>query len=58
MRVKIGDKIYDSNNEAIMIIFDEGEKELISNMAETSMKYLSYPKSMSVEEATEFMKTI
>lgn len=38
MRVKIGNKIYDSLKEPIMIIFDEGEQEKIANMGELSRK--------------------
>lgn len=56
MKVKIGNKIYDSNDEAILLIFDEGEQELISNMG-NQKKFLSYPESMTYDDAKEFMKT-
>jgi len=41
VKVKIGDKIYDSNNEPIMVITTEEERKHISNMNGSS--YCSYP---------------
>jgi hypothetical protein len=55
MKVKISDKIYDSNDTAILLILDPEEKQLISNMGE-QLKFCSYPLEMAPEEATEFMK--
>jgi len=43
MQVKIGDKIYDSNDQPIMLIFDKEERELIANMMDESNKFCSYP---------------
>ena len=43
MKVKIGNKIYDSNVEPIMIIFSPGEREQIKNMAADATKYCIYP---------------
>ena len=43
MKVKIGNKIHDSNIEPIMVILSEGEKEQISNMHPASTRYCSYP---------------
>ena len=43
MKVKIGKKIYDSNNEPIMVILSKGEKEQISNMHPDTTKYCVYP---------------
>lgn len=54
MQVKIGNKIYDSNHEPIMIIADSLEKEFIGNTPE-GQNYCSYPDEMSPEEALEFM---
>lgn len=50
MRVKIGDTIYDSNKEPVMLILSDQDKELIANMAEDNSKYCSYPNK---EEYTE-----
>jgi hypothetical protein len=57
MKVKIGDKIYSSNDQPIMIILTEYNKKDIRNMNEDAYKYCEYPDTMSEEEAREFMKT-
>ena len=43
MKVKVGNKIYDSNNEPVMVILSKGEKEQISNMHPDTTKYCVYP---------------
>ena len=55
MKVKIGNKIYDSNIEPIMIILSEEDKLNISNMEE-QRKYCSYPDDIDTEEVIKFMK--
>lgn len=55
MKVKIGTKIYDSNDEPIMLILDEEDKNNISNIGEQK-KYCSYPERMSVDDVVRFMK--
>jgi hypothetical protein len=57
MKVKIGNKIIDSNDQPIMIIFDEGEKELIGSMEGQAMKYCSFPESSKIPDIEEFMIT-
>lgn len=57
MKVKIGDKIYDSKNEPIMIILTSYNKFDISNMTDDTEKYCEFPDTMSEEDAKEFMKT-
>jgi hypothetical protein len=56
MKVKIGNKIYDGNDEPIMVILGDDDKYNIENMPADCHKYLSYPENMSVEEAESFMK--
>lgn len=56
MKVKVGDNIYYPNNQAIMIILNEGEKKQIYEMPIGVNKYCQYPTGMSVEKITEFMK--
>lgn len=58
MRVKIGDKIYDSNDEPIMIMVDEEEKHLIS-ISGCQGKFCSYPDNdnYTPEMIREFMNT-
>ena len=55
MKVKIGDKIYDSNEEPIMLILEDYNKEDISNMADESNKYCEFPDDLGLEEITKFM---
>ena len=56
MKVKIGDKIYDTEVQPIMIILSDKDKENISNM-EATTKYCGYPnEGWSEEEIIEFMK--
>lgn len=57
MKVKIGDRIYSSDKEAIMIILEDYNKKHISNMTEDSKKYCEFPDSMKEEEVIKFMDT-
>jgi hypothetical protein len=62
MKVKIGDKIYDADEEPIMLIF-EGENQVkavakhLSEMASESKKYCMFPSGMEEKIIREFMKT-
>lgn len=53
MRVKIGEKIYDSALEPIMLILSACEKDQIGNMSPQDTKYCSYPDDY--ENIVEFM---
>lgn len=44
MKVKIGGKIYDSNDTPIMLILSEEDKGLISSMRKDNYKYCSFPR--------------
>ena len=57
MKVKIGDKIYDSKEEPIMIILEDYNKDHISNMSEDAYKYCEFPDNITESEAKQFMKT-
>ena len=56
MKVKIGEKIYDSNDEPIMIILGDDDKYNIEHMDPDCSNYCSYPDTMSEEKTLEFMK--
>ena len=56
MKVKIGDQIYDSKNEPILLILDKQDKENISNMLPEATKYCSFPDEKNIEEIKNFMK--
>ena len=42
MKVKVGNKIYDSEKEPVMVILNERDKEHISNLGNNT-KYCNYP---------------
>ena len=57
MKVKIGNIIYDSNDQPIMLILDENDRENISQMEEKATKYCSFPDGSPEEEIKKFMDT-
>ena len=58
MKVKIGDKIYSSDEEPIMLILNEEDRRDLANMAPDALAYCVYPKDkLTVEEIREFMST-
>lgn len=56
MLVKINDKIYDSNEEPILLVLEDFEKDHIANMGDQK-KYCSFPEDYDIEKIKEFMKT-
>lgn len=43
MKVKIGNTVYDSSSEPIMIILSPEDKKNISSMQDSATKYASFP---------------
>ena len=43
MKVKIGDKIYDSEKEPIVVVLSDSDKMNITNMLPHCTKYCSFP---------------
>ena len=63
MKVKIGNKIMDSKEEPIMLIFEnrksiEQTAENLKNMSPGSTKYCEFPDSLDIKEAEKFMKQL
>ena len=56
MKVKVGNKIYDSNEEPIMIILDDVDKENIAKMHKDKYKFISYPSDMNVDVVRNWVK--
>jgi hypothetical protein len=56
MKVKIGDKIYDSREEPILLILNEEDKRNLERMDTEATKFLSFPDKMDLNEAKRFMK--
>jgi hypothetical protein len=57
MKVKIGDTIYDSKKEPIMVILEDYNKEHIANMHKDSRKYCEFPDEISETDIRKFMET-
>lgn len=58
MKVKIFDKIYDANEQPIMIILTEQDKKNIANMHPDATKYACFPDTGFEKEFIErWMKT-
>jgi len=64
MKIKIGNKIYDSNKEPIMLIFetDESRKEVaehLTNMEERDSirKYLQFPAGYDMNKINNFKES-
>lgn len=56
MKVKIDNKIYDSSEQPIILIFDnKSDRENIIKMKPEFTKYCSYPDGMDVKKIKEFM---
>lgn len=43
MQVKVGNKIYDGEQEPVMVILSDFEKQQIAQMAPGSNRFCSYP---------------
>ena len=58
MKVKVGDRIYDSDLEPVMIILSDNDKKNIANMHPDATKYAVFPDNMlwTVEEMQTWMK--
>jgi len=57
MKVKIGNTIYDAEDEPIMVILSESDKKNITNMHPDCTKYCQYPEQHSEQEIEAFMGT-
>jgi len=56
MKVKIADKIYDANDQPIMVILTNAERKQIADMDLNSQgKYCQYPEGMNRKEISEWM---
>lgn len=56
MKVKIGNIILGTNDNKIMLIFEDGEKELIANMDSKDKKIVFAPEGSTEKELIDFMK--
>lgn len=56
MKVKIGNKMYNEEDEPILLIIGSEEKNFIKNMSKDSYKYCSYPDAITEDAIVNFMK--
>lgn len=55
MKVKIGNTLYDSTEQPIMLILSQAEKENIAMMEPEATRYCSAPIEMAEDEIRAFM---
>lgn len=55
MNVKIGNKVYSSHNEPIMLILSEDDKRNIQNMKPEATIFCVYPDSILEETVAQWM---
>jgi hypothetical protein len=58
MKVKVGNKIYDGNEQPVMVILEGKDKENIRDMLPECTKYCMYPETFSVEEIRKWMDEV
>jgi hypothetical protein len=57
MKVKVGDTIFDGEDQPVMVILSDMDKQNILSMGKDATKYCSYPDNMDINEIKEFMRT-
>jgi len=58
MLVKIGNKIYSSKKEPILVMLRKQDKENISNMTDDANSYCVFPEDSNIEEVETWMKDL
>ncbi len=56
MKVKIGNLIYDGEDQPVMVILSDNDKINISNMHPDATRYACFPKGISKLTVKKFMK--
>ena len=57
MKVFIGDQVFDSSEEPVLVILTDQEKEVLSRMKWNEHKYCSFPSNMSELEMRAWMQS-
>ena len=55
MLVKIGDKIYDSEKEPIMIVLQDGDRDDMYRLEENEFRFCFFPKGTCYKKIEDFM---
>jgi len=56
MRVKVGDRVYNGEEEPVMVILTDKDKENIAKMLPECAKYCEHPDGMDDEEVYKWME--
>lgn len=56
MKVKIGDRVYDGEEQPIMVVLTDADKANIANMAPECSKYAAFPEGMDEAEVRLWME--
>jgi hypothetical protein len=56
VKVKIDSVVCDSDEQAIMLILSDAEKQLIANMTPDAHKFCVYPEGSTQEDIKHFME--
>lgn len=57
MKVKIGDTTYDADDQPILVILSDRDKENIAQMPRRATKYCCYPDNWPESRAKDWMAT-
>jgi hypothetical protein len=58
MKVKVGNHVYDANEEPIMLILTDEDKQLINEMSPEATKYCAFPDGYPREKVIKWMRNI
>ena len=58
MKVKVGNKIYDGENEPVMVILSAKDKENISKMLPSCSRYVCAPYIISEADVNKWIKEV
>lgn len=56
MKVKIGNKIYDSEKQPVMVILNDQDKKNIARMDPECTKYIGFPKNYNQAKIDKWVK--
>lgn len=56
MKVVVGEVLYESTDEPILLVLTPEEKELIKTMPEDHKRFCVYPENMEEKEVNEWLR--
>lgn len=55
MKVKVGNQVYDSKDQPIMVILSEDDKRNIANMLPDAHQYAEFPENLDEDQVRAWM---